>query len=577
MMQLRAAVKLAAASLVSLVASAGALGQTFSNPAPITIPDSGVANPYPSIITVAGGPASIQFVTVTLHGLAHTFFEDLDMLLVAPGGQKILLSNDPPGAAGAPGITFNYISAGGASQGGGLANGGYYAPTGGNDPFPAPAPAGPYAANFNGLTGTNANGQWRLFVVDDAIGDLGSIAGGWSITFSAPYSPPTPLDSSFTYQGVLKDSGGVPITGNADVRFAVWDAASGLGVSLNSLGSPVTVNNVPVTDGLFTANVNLGNVVPTDRKSWVEIEVASPPGSAFVKLSPRQPLSSPPLAVKVASSPFSAGALVGNSGNIGANQHDPLNRGVKTRTGWAIDRVGLTEFAGMQTIIEPGTFGCGNSSDLAFFTWECNRATSREIMRINGSGNVGIGTAAPLAKLDVTTGAIGAGWQTVWNNTSNPSFRGGARLADNGFFEMTNNANIAAPNFARLASTGAWTAVSDGRLKTDVSPIQNQLATAMKLKPVAFRWKATGAADFGLIAQDVRGVLPTLVVGDEGTESLTVNYSQLSVVAIGAIQEQQREIETLRDSAARQEADNAKLQARIEQLEAAIRQMQGGK
>jgi subtilisin-like proprotein convertase family protein len=563
MMQLRAAVKLVAVSLVSLVASAIALAQTFSNPVPISIPDSGVANPYPSIITVAGGPASIQFVTVTLHGLAHTFFEDLDMLLVAPGGQKILLSNDPPGAAGAPGITFNFISAGGTSQGGGLVEGGYYAPTGGNDTFPAPAPAGPYAANFSGLTGTNANGQWRLFVVDDAGGDLGSITGGWSITFSAPYSPPTPLDSSFTYQGVLKDSGGAPITGNADVRFAVWDAASGLGVSLNSLGSPVTVSNVPVTDGLFSASVNLGNVVPTDRKSWVEIEVASPPGSAFVKLSPRQPLSSPPLAVKVASSPFSAGALVGNSGNIGANQHDPLNRGVKTRTGWAIDRVGLSEFAGMQTIVAPGTAGCGNSSDLAFFTWECNTATSREIMRINGRGNVGIGTAAPLAKFDVTTGGIAAGWQTVWNNTFNPNFRGGARLADNGFFEMTNNANAITPNFARLASTGAWSAVSDGRLKTDVTNAENNLAAAMKLRPVNFRWKATGMQDFGLIAQDVRGVLPTLVVGDEGTESLTVNYSQLSVVAVGAIQEQQREI-------ASQRSEIETLKAKLEKLEAAL-------
>lgn len=577
MMQLRTAVKLAVVSLVSLVASAGALGQTFSNTAPITIPDFGNANPYPSVINVTGGPASIQFVTVTLHGLAHTLFNDLDMLLVGPGGQKILFSSDSPGAAGAPGITVNFISAGGTSQSGGLAEGGYYAPTGGNDAFPGPAPAGPYAANFSGLTGTDANGQWRLFVVDDAGGDLGSIAGGWSITFSPPYSPPTPLDSSFTYQGVLKDSGGVPITGNADVRFAVWDAASGLGVSLNSLGSPVIVNNVPVTDGLFTANVNLGAAVPTDRKSWVEIEVASPPGSAFVKLSPRQPLSSPPLAVKVASAPFSAGALVGNSGNIGANQHDPLNRGVKVRTGWAIDRVGLSEFAGMQTIVAPGTAGCGNSSDLAFFTWECNRATSREIMRINGSGNVGIGTAAPLAKLDVTTGGIGAGWQTVWNNTVAPTFRGGARLSDAGFFEMTNTANLTTPNFARLANTGAWTAVSDGRMKMDVSNAENNLAAAMKLRPVNFRWKATGAPDFGLIAQDVRGVLPMLVVGDEATESLTVNYSQLSVVAVGAIQEQQREIASQRSEIASQRGEIETLKAKLEKLEAALAAIRASK
>jgi subtilisin-like proprotein convertase family protein len=563
MMQLRAAVKLVAVSLVSLVASASALGQTYSNPAPIVIPDSGPANPYPSVIDVTGGPTSIQFVTVTLHGLTHPFITDLDILLVGPGGQKILLASDTSGSAPTSGITVNFISEGGSSQSGDLAAGGYYAPTGGSDAFPAPAPAGPYAANFNGLTGTSANGQWRLFVVDDFATDGGLIAGGWSITFSAPYSPPTPIDSSFTYQGVLKDVAGVPITGSADVRFTLWDSASGLGAALTPLGSPVTISNVPVTEGLFTANVNLGSTVPTDRKSWVEIEVASPPGSEFVTLSPRQPLAPAVLASKVVSSPFAIGALMGSSGNIGVNQHDSLNRGIKARVGWAVNTAGTTEFAGMQTIIEPGTAGCGNRSDLAFFTWECNIAASREIMRINGTGNVGIGTAAPVAKLDVTTQGIGTGWQTVWNNTVASSFRGGARLSDAGNFEMTNTANLTTPNFARLASTGAWTAVSDGRLKTDVTNAENNLAAAMKLRPVNFRWKATGMQDFGLIAQDVRSVLPTLVVGDEGTESLTVNYSQLSVVAVGAIQEQQREI-----ASQRSEIDS--LKAKLEKLEAAL-------
>ena len=194
--------------------------------------------------------------------------------------------------------------------------------------------------------------------------------------------------------------------------------------------------------------------------------------------------------------------------------------------------------------------------------------------RLNGRGNLGIGTLDPLDRLDVTTGTVGTGWQTVWNNTVASSFRGGARLSDAGNFEMTNSANVANPTFARLTNTGVWTAVSDGRLKTDVSLSENNLAATMKLKPVNFRWKATGMQDFGLIAQDVRSVLPTLVVGDEGTESLTVNYSQLSVVAIGAIQEQQREIEKLRAAEARRDADNTELRARIEQLESLIKQLQ---
>jgi hypothetical protein len=146
----------------------------------------------------------------------------------------------------------------------------------------------------------------------------------------------------------------------------------------------------------------------------------------------------------------------------------------------------------------------------------------------------------------VSTGAIGTGWQMLFTNAANSTFRGGMRLADNGFFEVTNNANAFNPNFARLSSTGGWTAVSDARLKTDVTTAEGNLAAAMKLRPVNFRWKSDGSADFGLIAQEVRDVLPRLVTGDEAKDSLTLNYSQLSVVAIGAIQELKAENDALK-------------------------------
>ncbi|MGI8966558.1 MAG: hypothetical protein ACR2H1_10790 [Limisphaerales bacterium] len=52
-----------------------------------------------------------------------------------------------------------------------------------NDPFPTPAPAPSSATTLSIFKGTNPNGLWRLYVVDDtANGDTGSIAGGWSMT-----------------------------------------------------------------------------------------------------------------------------------------------------------------------------------------------------------------------------------------------------------------------------------------------------------------------------------------------------------------------------------------------------------
>ncbi len=173
----------------------------------------------------------------------------------------------------------------------------------------------------------------------------------------------------------------------------------------------------------------------------------------------------------------------------------------------------------------------------------------------------------------VSTGAIGTGWQMLFNN-STTSFRGGVRLADSGFLEITNNAANANPSFARLASNGTWSAVSDERLKTDISPAEGLLATAMKLHPVNFRWKSSGAADLGFIAQDVRRVLPSLVTGEDATERLTLNYSQLSVVAIGAVQElksrHEAQLEALKNELKKRDAENAELKARLSAIEAGL-------
>jgi predicted RNase H-like nuclease (RuvC/YqgF family) len=89
----------------------------------------------------------------------------------------------------------------------------------------------------------------------------------------------------------------------------------------------------------------------------------------------------------------------------------------------------------------------------------------------------------------------------------------------------------------------------------------------------------------GFIAQDVKGVLPGLVVGDEKKDMLTVDYAHLSVVAIGALQEMHRELkaenealraELLNQTARRSEDAGEKqreidaLKARLERLESMV-------
>ena len=97
---------------------------------------------------------------------------------------------------------------------------------------------------------------------------------------------------------------------------------------------------------------------------------------------------------------LAAGGLVGNSTVLGLNVHDTLNRGTKVSFGYNVPG---SEFNGMRAVVNPGTALCGNSGDLLFYTWECNTAGSREVMRINGRGNV-IANGNLIANVDLSVG-----------------------------------------------------------------------------------------------------------------------------------------------------------------------------
>jgi hypothetical protein len=98
---------------------------------------------------------------------------------------------------------------------------------------------------------------------------------------------------AFTYQGRLTDNG-VAATGQYDLQFALFDAASN-GVQQ---GNTLTREDVPVTNGVFTVALDFGAVFDGTAR-WLEIRVR--PGAstgAFTPLTPLQPLSAAPYAVR---------------------------------------------------------------------------------------------------------------------------------------------------------------------------------------------------------------------------------------------------------------------------------------
>ena len=101
----------------------------------------------------------------------------------------------------------------------------------------------------------------------------------------------------------------------------------------------------------------------------------------------------------------------------------------------------------------------------------------------------------------------------------------------------------------------AFYSFSDKRLKTDIKPTTDNLEKILKLKPIEYRWKdggRDGKKEIGLIAQEVEKIVPEVVrennrlSDDDETLYKQVDYEHLVSTLIGAVQEQQKQINELK-------------------------------
>ena len=117
------------------------------------------------------------------------------------------------------------------------------------------------------------------------------------------------------------------------------------------------------------------------------------------------------------------------------------------------------------------------------------------------------------------------------------------------YFRDGNTSNNPRFNFdidtGDFSCDGNVTAYSDIRLKTNIKTATERLAAlATDIRPVDYEKKRNGKKSFGVIAQEVKEVLPEVVMeGEDGI--LSVDYGKLSVVAIAKIQQQEERINKL--------------------------------
>ncbi len=154
------------------------------------------SGPYPSRVSVSGLGTKISDVNITLEGLSHSYLDDVDVLLVGPGGQQAVVMSDVGGSSLVNNLDLAFDDEASASLNeDDTATSGTYKPSDllePNDPDFFDPSAPPVSGNtaLSTFDGTDPNGTWRLFVVDDAEGDQGTL-DGWSIDIETDNGVPT--------------------------------------------------------------------------------------------------------------------------------------------------------------------------------------------------------------------------------------------------------------------------------------------------------------------------------------------------------------------------------------------------
>ncbi|MEP2510717.1 MAG: tail fiber domain-containing protein [Reichenbachiella sp.] len=98
-------------------------------------------------------------------------------------------------------------------------------------------------------------------------------------------------------------------------------------------------------------------------------------------------------------------------------------------------------------------------------------------------------------------------------------------------------------------STGAYSTISDRRFKKNIEQIPDVLDRVMSMSIRAFHFNEQDDKEdkkIGVIAQEVEPIFPALVDYSKANDVYTVDYSNFGPVAIKAIQEQQKIIDTLK-------------------------------
>lgn len=179
------------------------------------------------------------------------------------------------------------------------------------------------------------------------------------------------------------------------------------------------------------------------------------------------------------------------------------------------------------------------------------------IASFQASGNVGIGISLPTNKFEVdhnSSTSYSGFFKNQNTNSRGLLIRGGsANNTSSILFKCEDNLlneKFKINGAGQVFVNGALTHGSDKRIKENINECNYGLNDILKLNSVKYDLINGLKNQLGLIAQDVKKIIPNCVTGEEGNvkkgQILNINYISLIPVLINAIKEQQNQINNLK-------------------------------
>ena len=139
-----------------------------------------------------------------------------------------------------------------------------------------------------------------------------------------------------------------------------------------------------------------------------------------------------------------------------------------------------------------------------------------------------------------------------FGNSTSAVFAGGYYPSQTNCTEEFSPPGSYIPGFVYDKDTGTTTSTvfvesSALRYKEDIKPLNSQLDKVMQLKPVSYTWSPTQDQHIGLVAEEVNKLYPEFIGHNNKGEVEGIQYSKMVSILIQSIQEQQKQINELKN------------------------------